>query len=68
MWSSTVTTEEQVETFPFASVTVSVTVFAPTFAHENEFGETLIEAIPQASDEPLSICAAVIEAEPLASS
>ena len=67
MWSSTVTTEEQLEIFPFASVTVSVTLFAPTFAQENEFGETLIEAIPQASDEPLSIWAAVIEAEPFAS-
>ena len=67
-WSSTVTVEEQVEEFPFESVTVSVTVFAPTFAHVNEFGVTVIEATPHASDQTLCICAVVIEAFPLASS
>ena len=68
MWSSTVTTAEQVDEFPLLSMTVRTTVFAPTFAQENEFGATLIDAIPQASDEPLSICAAVMEALPVASS
>ena len=68
MWSSTVTIAEQVDTFPLLSVTVSVTVLAPTFAQVNELGATDILAIPQASDEPLSICAAVIEALPDASS
>ena len=68
MWSCTVTTAEQVEKFPLLSMTVRVTVFAPTFAQENELGATLIEAIPQASDEPLSIWAAVMEALPDASS
>ena len=68
MWSSTVTTEEHVDEFPLLSVTVSTTVFAPTFAQENELSDKLLEAIPQASLEPLSICEAVIEALPLASS
>jgi len=54
----------QVETFPLKSVTVSVTVFAPTFAQLNVDGETLREAIPQASEDPLSICEAVMETVP----
>ena len=53
--STTVTVAVQVETFPFTSVTVSVTVFAPTFAQVNELGETVIEAIPQLSKLPLLI-------------
>ena len=68
MWSSTVTIEEHVEELPLLSVTVSTTVFAPTFRQENEDGDTFIYAIPQASVEPLSIWAAVIEALPEASS
>src|SRR6185436_971301 len=67
MWSSTVTVEEQVEVFPLLSSTERVTVFAPTFAQVKEEGATLIEAIPQASVDPLSIWAAVIEALPDAS-
>ena len=54
--------------FPFASVAVRVTVLAPTFVQVNEEGVTLMLAIPQASDEPLLICAAVIVAFPAASS
>ena len=59
-----VTVAVQVETFPLLSVTVSVTVFAPTFAHVNEEGETESEAIPHASELPLLTCAAVIVALP----
>ena len=54
----------QVEIFPLTSVTVSVTVFAPTLAQVNEEGETAREAIPQASELPLLIWAAVIVAVP----
>ena len=62
--SATVTIEEQVETFPFTSVTVNETEFAPTFAQVKDEGETLIEAIPQLSVLPLLIWAAVIPALP----
>ena len=68
MLSSTVTIAEQVDEFPLLSVTVRTTVFAPTFKQENELCDKLLEAIPQASLEPLSICEAVIEAFPDASS
>ena len=68
MWSSTVTTAEHVEEFPLLSRTVRITEFAPTFAQVKEFGATDMLAIPQASDEPLLICAAEIEALPEASS
>jgi len=64
--STTVTVAVQVETFPFTSVTVSVTVLLPTLAQVNELGETVTEAIPQLSEEPLLICEAVIEAVPAA--
>ena len=50
--------------FPFASVTVKVTVLAPTFEQVNVFGETLKVAIPQASVEPLFTWDAVIDAFP----
>jgi len=53
-----------VEVFPFTSVTVKVTVFGPTFAQVNDEGETLIVAIPQASELPLLTCAALIVAVP----
>lgn len=62
--SFTVTVAVQVETFPFTSVTVNVTVFAPTFEQEKLFGDTLIEAIPQLSELPLLTWAAVIVAAP----
>lgn len=65
MISFTVTVAAQVETFPLLSVTVKVTVLSPTLAQVNELGDTDIEAIPQASELPLSICDAVIEAVPL---
>jgi len=65
--SSTVTVEVVVDSFPFLSITVKVTVFSPTSAHVKLFGETFIEAIPQASEEPLSIAEAVIATFPVAS-
>ena len=42
-------------TFPFTSVTVSVTVLAPTLAQVNVDGLTVIVAMPQLSVEPLFI-------------
>ena len=68
--STTVIVAIQLDTFPFISVTVSVTVFAPTFKQLNEScdcPEIAIEAIPQLSLEPLSICAAVTTAFPFTS-
>ena len=65
--SSIVTVEVHVETLPLTSVTVNVTVLAPTLAHVNELGATAIEAIPQASEEPLSTSVATIIATPDAS-
>jgi len=62
--STTVTVAVQVETFPFTSVTVSVTVLLPTLAQVNELGETITVAIPQLSLEPLLIWAAVMDAVP----
>ena len=49
---------------PLISVTVKVTVFAPTFAQLNEFGETAYDAIPQSSVELLLTSDAIIEAVP----
>lgn len=54
----------QVELLPLISVTVKVTVFAPTFAQLNEFGETAYDAIPQSSVELLLTSDAMIEAVP----
>ena len=54
----------QVVVFPFTSVTVKVTVFAPTLLQLNVDGDTVIDAIPHASVLPLLICAAVILALP----
>jgi len=59
-----VTVAVQVDEFPFTSVTVSVTVFAPTFAQEKDEGETFKLAIPQTSELPLLICVAVMVAAP----
>ena len=64
--SSTVTVAVPVETLLLISVTVKVTVFAPTLAHVNELGETVIDLIPQASDEPLLTSATTIEPLPVA--
>ena len=52
--SSTVTVAEQVEVFPFTSVTVRVTEFAPTSEQVNAFGETTNDATAQLSELPLS--------------
>ncbi len=65
---STVTVAVHVDTFPFTSVTVSVTVFAPSSAQVNVLGSTTIEAIAQLSELPPSTSVAVIEAFPVASS
>ena len=64
--SCTVTTAVAVLLLPFTSVTVKVTVFAPTFAHVKLFGDTVMVAIEQLSDEPLFTCAAVTLAVPAA--
>ena len=53
--------------FPFTSVTVKVTVFAPIFSQSNVVWFNINEAIPQLSVEPLSIWVAVTEAWPFAS-
>ena len=62
--SATVTVAVPVLIFPFTSVTVNVTVFAPLLAQVNVKGDAVIVLIPQASDDPLLICEAVIEAVP----
>ena len=64
--SSTVTVEVHVDTFPFTSVTVSVTVFAPTSEQSKLVSSSTRLAIAQLSEEPLSISKAVIEAVPSA--
>ena len=66
--SSTVTVAVHVLELPFTSVTVKVTVFGPTSAQVNELGLTESDAIPQASVEPPSTSAAVMDALPVASS
>ena len=66
--SSTVTVAVQVDTFPLLSVTVKVTVLAPTFEQSKAVLSNAKLAIPQASLEPLSISPATILAAPLASS
>src|SRR5690606_15309562 len=66
--SSTVTIVVQVETLPFTSLTVKVTVFGPTSAQVKAVMSIEVLAIPQASVLPLSISATVILASPLASS
>src|SRR5690606_3625608 len=68
MLSSTVTIVVQVETFPFTSVTVKVTVFGPTSAQVKSATSIEVLEIPQASVLPFSISATVMLAFPLASS
>jgi hypothetical protein len=58
--------EVQVLTLPLLSVTVSVTVLAPTFEQLNVLGLTVMLAMPHASEDPLLTCAAVMEALPAA--
>ena len=65
--SSTVTVALQVETLPFTSVTVSVTVFAPISEQVNAFGDTTRDATAQLSELPLSTSVAEIVAFPEAS-
>ena len=66
--SRIVTVALHVEEFPLISVTVSVTVFGPMFAHVNEFGFTeKVSAPPQFEEEPPSTSAPVIVALPVAS-
>jgi hypothetical protein len=67
MLSSTVTVALHVEIFPLTSVTVKTVGLAPTFAHVNALGKTVMEAIAQLSLEPLSIDALVMLAFPVAS-
>ena len=62
--SWTVTIAVPVLTLLLLSVTVNVTVFAPLLLHVNVDGDTLIEAMPEKSFEPLSTWEAVIEAFP----
>ena len=58
--SSIVTIEVPVETFPFTSVTVKVTVLSPTLLQSNVAISMVIVAIPLASNDPLSRSEAVI--------
>ena len=58
--SSIVTLEVPVETFPFTSVTVKVTVLSPTLLQSNVAISMVIVAIPLASNDPLSRSEAVI--------
>ena len=63
--SCTVTVELQVDVLPLLSVTVKVTVLAPTLEQLKLVLEATKEAIPQASLDPLLISAAVMVALPL---
>ena len=66
MLSLTVTIAVADAVFPLASVTVNVTVFAPTFEQSKLVFDKLNPKVPeQLSDEPLFIAAAVVEATPL---
>src|SRR5690606_20021108 len=60
MLSSTVTIVVQVETLPFKSVTVRVTVFGPTSLQSKSVISIVVIAIPQASVLPFSISATVM--------
>ena len=51
-------------TFPFTSVTVKITVLLPRLVQLKVLGATVTVAIPQLSNDPLLICAAVIVACP----
>ena len=55
------------EILPLLSVTVNVTVFAPMLAQVKLEGDTFVEAMPHVAVEPLSTCAAVTAAWPVAS-
>ena len=66
--SSTVTVASHVLTLPLLSVTVKVTEFGPMSAVVKSVWLNDIEAMPQASDEPLSTSPTMMEAAPFASS
>jgi hypothetical protein len=66
--SSTVTTVVQVLTLPFTSVTVSVSVLAPTSEQTNAVWLSAKLAMAQLSEEPLLTKAAVVLPFPVASS
>ena len=71
MLSSIVTSAVQVETLPFTSVTVNVTVVVPT-SEQSKFNvlappSKVMDAIPQLSTLPLSISTVETEAFPVAS-
>ncbi len=67
MLSSMVTFAVHVDTFPFASVTVSVTVLRPKSEQSKDPGFAVSVTDPQLSVEPPSISAATMLAFPLAS-
>ena len=56
-----------VELLPLLSVTVNTTVFGPTSRQVKLVISRLSEAMPQASDEPLSIAVGVMLALPVES-
>src|SRR5262245_6086145 len=62
-----VTTALQEALLPFISVTVNVTGFVPISLQSKEKDDTEYDAIPHASEDPLSTCDAVIVALPVAS-
>ena len=63
--SITVTVAVAEAVFPLASVTVNVTVFAPTFEQSKLVFDKLNPKVPeQLSNDPLLIAAAVVEAAP----
>src|SRR5690554_2163777 len=64
---STVTIAVAVSVLPFTSVTVRFTVLSPTCEQSKSYWFKVIEAIPQESDEPLLISAAVMLALPVVS-
>jgi hypothetical protein len=65
--SSTVTTVVHILTLPCISVTVNVSVFAPTSLHTNAVWLNAKLAIPHASEEPLFTAAVVVLPLPVAS-
>ena len=65
--STTATVAVFESVLPLASVTVKVTVFTPRFEQVKLVLSNTIVATEQLSVEPLSICAAVIVALPVAS-
>ena len=60
MESTTVTTPVQKAEAPWVSITVSVMLLAPTFAHDKFVWLKLIDAMPQSSYEPLSIITGIM--------